>query len=116
MARKFDLKAISDELERRYGDVIIEDGDGTEVLRLTPLMRLDADRRSKLAELQDKLSETKAETIQSDMDEFFALVCPEPAQYQAALALLGDNIGTRNYLMDLWGSETQSGEAQPSQA
>ncbi|MFJ3907466.1 phage tail assembly protein [Streptomyces vinaceus] len=109
----YSLDAIRAAAEARYGSTDIELGDDT--VRLLNPLRLRKEKRTKLTQLQDRMSGEDADQEEL-LSEAIRLVAEHPKAADKLLTAIGGDLAVLAEIFDAYGRGTQAGEASASAA
>lgn len=113
MANTFTLDDIRAAAEAKYGSTDIDLGNG-EVLSLVNPLRLPADKRKALTEVQERADE--AEGDEGDvMREAIRIVASDSHKAERFIEIVGDDLAMLATVFSTYTEGTQVGEASASQ-
>lgn len=118
---KYTLDDIRSAADKKYASTDIEVSEDMTVVLLNP-MKLSKEKRAALIAINAELTTPEGEEPNADMDQVeifqraLSLVSATPAQAEALLSMVGDDLAVLAQIFETYGEAQQAGEASASAA
>lgn len=118
MSQRITLDQLNDAMETKYGSLFIEGSNGSEV-EVRNLLRVPREDRAAVRDLIELINadDEKSEGFDEEeiVYEVMRHVVATPGQFEELKRIVGDDMAKLIYIFEQWMSDSEPGEASPSQ-